>query len=213
MTVLEFFKSLDKKEFLEFYLEYDQHTGHNDSDGRLEKYFDFICNYTCLTSNDKKCIIFGLPAIGNSYIDSFLIMESDLYRKSNLPKMRYSYELSPLGEILNYNVSYACIEYLGEFEYAAAILYELTYFGYGYEECTSNINDIKEDLNKAIDSIENGHTDNFITLESVFKDFKDDREPLEVDFAKKMLELEGKFLIKLEKELIKQERKYLNIEI
>ena len=211
MNIQDFFRSLDKNEFIKHYLKYDENTHGSDENGELYQYFTDLCNYKELKPNSDKAIIWAVAELGTHLLHSFLIKEKDLYKKS-LPRITYAYEFCDVGEILNFEVSKACIYAFGEFNYASAILYELTFFGYSLDIVEKTVSDKVSELNSAIEEIESGNV-NLISGESVFKnfDFKDSKLNFEKAFDEKNNLLDNKIYTYQIKNLINLEKNYHGI--
>lgn len=205
MIIQDLFKKVIKEseeDFINYYLRHDEGVPSEDD---LRNLLKEICECR-IKEDEENNIIFSIPDIGGLSADSFLIKQSDLKKKSF---EKYAYELCPMEEILGYQVSDACIGYVGEFFYLASILYEMTFFGYSLNIQKRRINKEKKILEERVQEIKEGNL-KLITLEELKEKikFKDTRKVFEKKFDLNKLKIEGKFQKEILKELIKLELNY-----
>ena len=213
MTVKEFFNSLDREKFIDYYCQYENFCG--------DKYIDVIKHKAIIRNllakfetiepkeNTEGCIIFALPDPGLVSLNSFLIHKKDLFSGEEVE--HYAYELCPMQEILGFDISSACKYYLNDdYQFAAAILYEMTFFGYDVDAQQEEVTEKKEELNKIIEEIEES-TAELLSIDDVFKDFnyEDPRNSYERAFDNERYRIEGEFYSGIRELLYNLEKEYL----
>ncbi len=213
MTVQELFKSLNKEEFINYYCYYD--LSESDKYEITEKGKQVVTELfeQLLTAkpveNENGCIIFSIEQIGTEMLYSFLVHREDLL-SSEEPE-HYAYELSPMLEILGYDVSTACKHALGnDYRLAASILYEMTFFGYTIDSQEEETSDTLTSLNKSVQEIEEG-TAELLTADEVFSNFgyEDTRTYFEREFDDDKYTIEGTYFVDMRTRLYKLEKEYL----
>ena len=140
---------------------------------------------------------------------SFLVHKEDLL-SSEEPE-HYAYELSPMLEILGYDVSSACKYALkDDYRLAASILYEMTFFGYTIEDQEAEASEITESISKSVEEIDEG-TAELLTAEEVFSNlgYEDTRQSFEQLFDDDKYTLEGTYFSDMRSRLYKLEKEYL----
>lgn len=213
MTVQELFKSLNKEEFINYYCYYD--LSGSDKYQTTEKGKQIVTELfeQLLTAkpveNENGCIIFSIEQIGTEMLYSFLVHKEDLL-SSEEPE-HYAYELSPMLEILGYDVSSACKYALkDDYRLAASILYEMTFFGYTIEDQEDEASEVTASISKSVQEIEEG-TAELLTAEEVFSNlgYEDTRTSFEQLFDDDKYTLEGTYFSDMRSRLYKLEKEYL----
>lgn len=82
--------------------------------------------------------------------------------------LAYSVMMNSWAEILGYRVVEENVKDVGAEKLIAAILYEMTYFGYSSSEADIRRKDFSLSLNEAAESYDNENENTFSTLEDVF---------------------------------------------
>lgn len=206
MTVQDLLKSVDKDKFINYYIEYCGYPKSAKKKQIVGNFYDELIN--CEITENNKMIVFALPTLDSNLLDSFLVNRADLKKHGRIET--YAYELSAAQDVLGYSISRACQHYLGDdLEFASAIFYELSYFGYTLKTQNDKTNDFLDSINKSIEEIKNGTAD-LISSDKVFKDlgYVDSRTEEEKKFDSTEAKLHCKFINNLRKELYKLELSY-----
>lgn len=213
MTVKEFFNSLDREKFIDYYCKYENFCGDECIDTIKHKAIirDLLTKFETIEpkENTEGCIIFALPDPGLVSLNSFLIHKEDLFSGEEVE--HYAYELCPMQEILGFYVSFACKYYLNDdYQFAASILYEMTFFGYSVDKQQEEVTEKKEELNKMVEKMEEG-TAELLSVDEVFKDFNyvDPRTSYEQTFDNERYRIEGEFYFSVREVLYSLEKEYL----
>lgn len=213
MTVQELFKSLDKEEFIKYYchydlLESDKYETTEKGKQVVTELFEKLLSVSPVENKDE-CIIFSIEQIGTEMLYSFLVHKQDLL-DSDEPE-HYAYELSPMLEILGYDVSSACKYALkNDYKLAASILYEMTFFGYTIEDQQDEASEVTESINKSVQEIKEG-TAELLTADEVFSNlgYEDTRTNFEQLFDDDKYTIEGNYFSDTRSRLYKLEKEYL----
>lgn len=213
MTVQELFKSLNKEEFINYYCYYD--LSGSDKYETTEKgkqvvieLFEKLLSATPVENKDE-CIIFSIEQVGTEMLYSFLVHRDDLLNCEE-PE-HYAYELSPMLEILGYDVSNACKYSLNnDYKLAASILYEMTFFGYTIESQEEEASEITDSLTESVKEITEG-TANLVSADEVFSnfDYQDTRTEFERTFDDAKYTIEGTYFSDVRSRLYELEKEYL----
>ena len=199
MTVQELFKLLDIDYLAKSYIYYSE------SSIGVDRIKSLISELRGLDiSPIPNNIIFSIPQLTDKYLNSYLIKKEDLDKEKI---ESYAYEFSPMETILGYEVSKACIHYLGEYRMACSILYEMTFFGNSVLSQKINSSSFSKELKEQIEDIKNQNAE----LKSLDEDFgeygwKDSRSKAEKEFDKKLYRAESSYKDKIKKYLYKLER-------
>jgi hypothetical protein len=223
VTVQELFKSLDRDDFIKYYCQYDDviagkyETTEKGKKVVTELFDQLLAVKPIPAENNKNWIVFSIPEAGTISLNSFLVEKDDLLNPSEDGYIEhYGYEFDPMREILSYEVSKACLQYFNDpRQIAAAILYEMTFFGYSIEdqenESTGLQNSLTEQVEEITETLENGDDSKFSSWEEV-KDklgWVDTRTEEDKAFERDMNTIEGEFYNKLLDRLYDFERAYL----
>lgn len=206
MTVQEYFRSLDREEFISAYIDYCNYPR---SSARKKSLRNLLSNLDKLeVIPNPSIIIFSVPNPGSHLLDSYCINKEDL----NKEKIEhYAYEMSPMRTTLGYEVSQACI-YLFPYDYqfACSILYELTFFGYDLNTQNEEVTQFTNELEEQLEEIKSGEFKS-IPAEEVFErlGWKDTRTEFEKEFDSVKNKIEWDFDNNLKKSLYKLEKEYL----
>lgn len=225
MTVQELFKSLDKEDFIKYYCQYeDVLAGKYGVTEQGKKIVTDLFNQLLTieptpTEDDKTWIVFSIPDAGTISLNSFLVEKDDLLNpREDGYVEHWGYEFNPMPEILSYEVSKACLQYLIDpRQLAASILYEMTFFGYSIESQENEATDLRNSLNEQIEEIqnyeENGGECPYVSADEVFRDYDlssfFNRSEEDKAFERDMSTIEGEFYNKLRDRLYDFERAYL----
>lgn len=79
----------------------------------------------------------------------------------------YSLMFVDWKEILGYQVAPESFDYVNQLDLAAVLLYEMTFFGYDYEENQDTSEKEEEELERLINEIKNGDTENYKTIKDI----------------------------------------------
>lgn len=205
MTVQELLKSLDKKKFIKYYVEYSKKADCKADKVLVEHYFDQLLNIE--VHEDANSIVFAVPCLESELLDSFIVYKKDLKKRR---VETYGYEISKPSEVLGSCISNACRHYVdNDMKYAAAILWELSFFGYSLEAQEESSKKFVDEINTSVKEIKDG-TANLKRIEDLFEElgYKDERTKQEKEFDLKVTTLTGKYHMKLLKELYKLELSY-----
>lgn len=223
MTVQELFKSLDKEDFIKYYCQYeDVLAGKYEVTEKGKKVvtelFDQLLTVEPIPAKEgKNWIVFFTPWVGSIALNSFLVEKNDLLNPSESGYVEhYGYEFDPMREILSYEVSNACLKYFDNpRQLAAAILYEMTFFGYSIDgqenEAAELLSGLHKQVEEVTEAVENGDDSKFSSWEDV-KDtlgWVDTRTEEDKAFEQDMSTIEGEFCNKLRDRLYDFERAYL----
>ena len=168
MIVQDLFKLIynDREEFAKYYLHWFHPTlKRRNKKQMIMNLVEQLCNQTDLPENKNKAIIFVIPDYPKNdcseNINSFVIHKNDLFIEDNIidsTKIQpYAYELCTMREILNFNVSDACLyAFGGLYRYLSSILYEMTYFGYSLERQEEEVKETSNNIDEQVENIKNG---------------------------------------------------------
>lgn len=184
MTVQEFFNQLNKKEFVEYYLDYAKdHVSKNRKARKIiNKFLDEIHDYS--VKKDENKIIFSLKSINSTQLDSFFAKKSD-FDKEEIE--HYAYDFENVSDVIGYSISNACRYYIGnDYQYAASILYEMSFFGYTIKHQEDTVEEERNSLKEAVDDIEKQGETSLISFDELCKnlgfEYKDTRTEEEKQF-------------------------------
>ena len=227
MTVQELFKSIDENEFLDLYLRNDNDTINlifnrditiEEKVKKIEKFKDTILNAlhlfrTLEIDKDDKYIVFAIPRFeGDTLADSFLVKKDELLYPEKVDRIEhYAYEFSPHKEILSFDVSEASrFEIDDDVCLAVSIFNEMTFCGISEESHSNRVAEITEDINSAIEDIDN-NSENFISSEELFKSlgWEDTRTEEEKQFSFDIACVEGNASSKIYEKYFEMEKYYL----
>ena len=225
MTVQELFKSLDKEDFIKYYCQYeDVLAGKYEVTEKGKRVvtdlFEQLLTAEPLPDADNiSWIIFSIPDVGTISLNSFSVKANDLLNPGeNGYVEHYGYEFDSMRKVLAYKVSDACLKYLSDpRQFAASILYEMTFFGYTIddqeEDATNLLNSLNEQVDEISEALDNGDDSALSSFEevatSVGWNWVDNRTEEDKVFEKDVSNLEGEFYIKLRDRLYDLERVYL----
>ena len=211
MTVQELFKEIDRKNFIDKYLEYCGNPRSIKERRKVTKLLNTLDKID-IVPNDS-WIVFCEQVIGEDYLDSTIVKKEDLLNAKietgEIPD-GYAYELHRITDILGYSVSFACIYAFGVVKVACAILDEITLFGYDINTQQENVKIEIAQLQKSIEEIDNGEAKltSFTDLCKKY-DLIDDRKMFEKDFDSAKAQIDCESFKKLKQELCKLEISYL----
>lgn len=206
MTVQELLKSVNREEFIKYYIGYCGYPRSAQKKKLVGTFYDELVTYPAAI--DSSMIVFAIPSFDSDLLDSFLINRSDLKKWGRIET--YSYETTCAQKILGYSVSESCRHYLrDDIRYAAGIFYELSYFGYTLSIQNTEASSFLDDITKSVKEIEDGSA-KLIPAEEIFEKlgYTDTRTEEEKKFDIKEAKLHSKFINKLKTELYKLELTY-----
>lgn len=207
MTVQEYFRSLDREEFISSYIDY---CNYPKSSARKKSLRNLLSDLDKLEiTPNPSTIIFSVPNPGSHLLDSYCIHREDLTKEK---VEHYAYEMSPMRTILGYEVSQACI-YLFPYDYqfACSILYELTFFGYTVKGQNEEINQFTNELEEQLEEIKAGEFKPTPAEVLERLGWKDTRTEFEKEFDCAKNKYEWDFDNNLKKSLYELEKEYLKI--
>lgn len=205
MTVQELLKSVNKKLFIEYYIDYAGHPSNRRTRKIISNYYDQLIKTDVVPDNNK--IIFSVKCAGEITLDTFMVLRNTL--EEDRPE-HYSIDFEDPIKVLGYSISKACKHYIGyDIQYAAAIFYELSFFGYSLNTQRKKQSSLIDEINKAVEEIENEKV-KFNTLEEIWDrlDYKDPRRESEKIFDDKEMELNNDYQVKIRRELYNLEMSY-----
>lgn len=210
MTVQEYFRSLDREKFIKEYLYY---CGYPKSTAKKNTIRDLLSKLDSLEIVvDPSKIIFSVPVPDSEshLLDSFFIDREDLYKDGRIEK--YAYEMTPMQEILGYQISQACRYFLGEYKFACSIFYEMTFFGYDLDNQKKEVTCLSSGLKKQVEEIKSGEA-KLTPIEDLFKHFgfEDTRSEAEKFFDSEKFNIERAYSQKITETLYNLEKEYLKI--
>lgn len=208
MTVQEFFKSLNREDFINEYINY---CSYPKSATRKKSIRDLLSDLDNLeVTPDLSKIIFSVPIPGTHLLDSYFIHKEDLDKEE---VEHYAYENIPMQEILGYEVSKACKHFfIDDYQFACSILYEMTFFGYTLDGQKEEVVKFSKDIEESLKEIESGDFKS-VPAEEVFEKlgWKDTRAEFEKDFDIEKYKFEHEYDKNIKKSLYELEKKYLKI--
>lgn len=205
MTAQELLKSVNKNNFIEYYIDYAGHPKNKRTRKMVSNYYDQLVKAD-VTPDDNK-IIFSVKCAGEVTLDTFMVVRDTL--EEDRPE-HYGLDFEDPIEVLGYSISKACRHYINyDIQYAAAIFYELSFFGYSLSSQKKRQSSLMDDINKAVEEIENGAA-KFSTLKEMWDklDYKDPRSEPEKIFDDKEMELDGEYQTRIRRELYNLEMNY-----
>ena len=208
MTVQEYFRSLDKEEFIKEYINYCGYSKSTTKKNIIRNLLSKLDDLEVVADFSK--IIFSVPVPDSTILDSFCVNREDLYKEDRVE--HYVYEMTPMQEILGYQISQACNYLLGEYKFACSILYEMTFFGYDLDRQEREVTQISNELKEQIEEIESGKV-NLTPVDNIFKhfEFEDTRSEAEKLFDSERFTIEGIYNKNITEALYKLEKEYLKI--
>lgn len=210
MTVQEYFRSLDREEFIKEYVYYCDYPKSAAKKNTLRNLLSKLDNLEIIVDSSK--IIFSVPVPNSKslLLDSFFIDREDLYKDGRIEK--YAYEMTPMQEILGYQISQACRYFLGEYKFACSIFYEMTFFGYDLDNQKKEVTCLSSGLKKQVEEIKSGEA-KLTPIEDLFKHFgfEDTRSEAEKFFDSEKFNIERAYSQKITETLYNLEREYLKI--
>lgn len=227
MIVQELFKSLDKKDFIKYYCQYEcvlSNKYRTTKNGKkiITDLFDKLCNADpILTSNDDDNgmneIIFCIPELGTISCSTYSVYEKDLLEPDDTGYVEhYGIEFDSMLKVLGYKVSDACLFHFDDPRLiAASILYEMTFFGYTLEDQEDEAKALLDSLHEQVEDIkekeEKGEPIG-IPADEVFNGlgWVDNRSEKEIFYQNKCSEIYGNCGIDLRDLFYDMERDYLN---
>lgn len=208
MIVQEYFKSLDKEEFIKEYINY---CGYPKSTAKKNVIRNLLSKLNDLeVIADFSKIIFSVPVPDSTILDSFCVNREDLYKEDRVE--HYAYDMTPMQEILGYQISKSCIYLLGEYKFACSILYEMTFFGYDLDRQEKEVTQLSNGLKEQVEEIKSGNA-KLTPVENLFKHFgfEDTRSEAEKLFDSEKFTIEGIYNKNITEALYKLEKEYLKI--
>ena len=209
MTVQEYFRSLDREEFIKEYIYY---CSYPKSAAKKNLIRNLLSKLDILeVAADSSKIIFSVPVPDSEshLLDSFSIDREDLDKDGRVEQ--YAYEMTPMQEILGYQISQACSYFLGKYKFACSILYELTFFGYDLDNQKREVTHFSNELKEQVEEIKSDPT-KLVPVDDVFEHFgfTDTRSKAEQLFDSEKFRVEGTYCQKIAEALYKLEKSYIN---
>lgn len=208
MTVQEYFRSLDREEFIKEYIYYCDYPKSAAKKNTLRNLLSKLDNLEIIADSSK--IIFSVPVPDSEshLLDSFFIDREDLYKDGRIEK--YAYEMTPMQEILGYQISQACRYFLGKYKFACSILYEMTFFGYNLDNQKKEVTCFSNGIKEQVEEIKSGEA-KLTPIEDLFKHFgfEDTRSEAEKLFDSEKFNIERAYSQKITEALYKLEKEYL----
>ena len=207
MTVQEYFRSLDKEQFIEDYLEYARYPKSPTKKQTLRDLLNQLDSLDIEKNSDA--VIFSIPSPSGYKLDSYYIKKESLFKRGRVET--YAYEHLSMTEVLGFNISKACDYFFIDNQYACSILFEMTWHGYEIEEQQKEAKNFMDDIQKQIEEIKSGAAQ-LISSDEMFEHlgFKDTRSEAEQLFDSENIHLEMNYNQKIAKALYKLERSYMN---
>lgn len=210
MTVQEYFRSLDREKFIKEYLYYCDYPKSTAKKNTIRDLLSKLDGLEIVVDPSK--IIFSVPVPDSEshLLDSFSIDREDLYKDGRVEI--YAYEMTPMREILGYQISQACSYFLGKYKFACSILYEMTFFGYNLDNQEKEVIHFSNGIKEQIEEIKSGEA-KLVPVEDLFKHFgfEDTRSEAERLFDSEKFTIEGNYSKKITEALYKLEKEYLKI--
>jgi len=210
MTVQEYFRSLDKEKFIKEYIYYCDYPKSTTKKNLIRNLLSKLNDLEVVQDPSK--IIFSIPVPNSEslLLDSFSIDREDLDKDDRIEK--YAYEMTPMQEILGYQISQACSYFLGKYKFACSILYEMAFFGYDLDNQEKEVIHFSNRLKEQIEEIKSGEA-KLTPVENLFKHFgvEDTRSKAEQLFDSEKFRIEGTYCQNITKALINLEKEYLKI--
>lgn len=209
MTVQEYFRSLDREEFIKEYIYYCSYPKSAAKKNLIRNLLSKLD--TLEVAADSSKIIFSVPVPDSEshLLDSFFIDIEDLDKDDRIEQ--YAYEMTPMQEILGYQISRACSYFLGKYKFACSILYEMTFFGYDLDNQEKEVIHFSKGLKEQIKEIKSDPT-KLAPVDDVFEHFgfTDTRSKAEQLFDSEKFRIEGIYCQKIAEALYKLEKSYIN---
>lgn len=228
MTIQELFKCVDQKEFIRRYFEndcealglvFDNEDMTEETITKFNKYKKIVINSfekmkTMNLERNEEYICFAIPYADDAAFgwDTFISKREEILNKDSIERVeKYAYELSPVEEVLCYDVSETCIKSYGELDVAVAIFNELTFCGVDLDARNERTDEIHEELNESLEAVKNADTSQFISSKDLFAElgWVDDRKDFEKEFDNNRIKNDGEYFKKLYEMIINQEYVYI----
>ena len=208
MIVQEYFKSLDKEEFIKEYINYCSYPKSTTKKNIIRNLLSKLDDLEVIADFSK--IIFSVPVPDSTTLDSFCVNREDLYKEDRVE--HYAYDMTPMQEILGYQISKSCAYLLGEYKFACSILYEMTFFGYDLDRQEKEVTQLSNGLKEQVEEIKSGNA-KLTPVENLFKHFgfEDTRSEAEKLFDSEKFTIEGIYNKNITEALYKLEKEYLKI--
>ena len=208
MTVQEYFRSLDREDFIKEYINYCDYPKSAAKKNLIRNLLSKLV--TLEVTSDPSKIIFSIPTPDpdSHLLDSFYVEKEDLDKEDRVE--HYAYEMTPMQEILGYQVSQACRYFLDEYKFACSILYEITFFGYDVNNQKEEVVQFSTKLKEQVEEIKFDPT-KLTPVDNVFEHFgfTDTRSKAEQLFDSEKFRLEGTYCQNITKALINLEKSYV----